>query len=316
MRLFRRGRFREKPPTERLYDDISVASYESGDEIIEESYGTIVQGDVSTRLVYGAIDPSSSEFRILTPSPAKNKTDGIHCTLERVEFEASTGTWPAYEELSYTWGDATVRRMIYVNRLPFQVTRNLDVALRYLRQRDEPRVLWIDAVCIDQSNLAEKTHQVGMMGNIYRNAARVLVWLGESDKDIRKAMAFLQRADEVEGSLPLDPEVAKLLRQPQQGNEREKGKHCLFMERCHSFAPGINKMFQKPWWRKALLFSDAAGNGFRGKWSESLCLMLDMKNWFPSILFSPNQTRFFGSQSWYLNILIVEFEPQSLLPCF
>ncbi|KAL8930408.1 MAG: hypothetical protein Q9208_000591 [Pyrenodesmia sp. 3 TL-2023] len=268
MRLFRRGRFPKKEPSERIFDDdISVASYESGDELTEEPYGTLVQGDISTLSVYEAVGLSSSEFRILTLSPANNKTDDINCTLESVEFETTTGTWPVYEALSYTWGDNIDRCMIYVNRLPFPVTRNLDVALRYLREPDKPRVLWIDAVCINQWNLAEKTHQVGMMRSIYRNASRVLIWLGETDKDIRKAMAFLQRADEVEGSLYTPPsslaEYREALQQVKEEGKAEKRKAKErkaeerkaeernandLSEKLRPFALGLAKIFQKQWW--------------------------------------------------------------------
>ncbi|KAI4192055.1 MAG: hypothetical protein LQ346_004508 [Caloplaca aetnensis] len=241
----------EDPATETIFDDISVASYESGDELPPGSFGTRLQGDISTRPVYDAVGLNSSEFRVLTLSPASNKTEEIYCTLERAEFEATSGTGPVYEALSYAWGDSTDKYNIYVDRLPFPITRNLDVALRYLRKPDEPRRLWIDAICIDQENLVEKTHQVRMMRDIYRNASRVLVWLGESNKDIRKAMAFLQRADEVEGSLPLHPVLAEILELPRQrqdeGTEGEVRNH-YSNENIDPFAPGLEKIFKKPWW--------------------------------------------------------------------
>jgi hypothetical protein len=55
---------------------------------------------------------------------------------------------------------------------------NLALALRYLRQATGPRVLWIDAVCIDQLNISERNHEVKRMGKIYKLAQRVVVWLG------------------------------------------------------------------------------------------------------------------------------------------
>ncbi|KAL8902917.1 MAG: hypothetical protein Q9207_004285 [Kuettlingeria erythrocarpa] len=233
------------------FDDISVASYESGDELPQGSFGTIVEVDISTRLVYDAVGLSSSEFRVLTLCPASNKTDDIHCTLECVQFEATSGTGPVYEALSYAWGDSTDRCVIYVDSLPFPVTRNLDVALRYLRKSEEHRVLWIDAICIDQENLAEKTHQVRMMRDIYKNATRVLVWLGESDKDIRKAMALLQRADGVKGSLPLHPIAAKyhdrLRQREDEGTEGDVRNH-YSNKNIGPFAHGLEKIFKKPWW--------------------------------------------------------------------
>jgi hypothetical protein len=62
------------------------------------------------------------------------------------------------------------------SRLP--VTPNLYDAIRYLRKEDEVRIVWIDAVCINQKDLAERSVEVGRMGDIFRNAIRVVIWLG------------------------------------------------------------------------------------------------------------------------------------------
>ena len=58
------------------------------------------------------------------------------------------------------------------------VTLNLFKALQHLRLDTAPRVLWVDAICIDQDNIPERDAQVQLMGNIYRTAGRVIVWLG------------------------------------------------------------------------------------------------------------------------------------------
>jgi hypothetical protein len=63
--------------------------------------------------------------------------DTIHCNISK----ASLRDEPAYEALSYTWGDLTSRGQIYLNGLPYQVTKNLESALRYLRLVAKPRVL-------------------------------------------------------------------------------------------------------------------------------------------------------------------------------
>ena len=55
---------------------------------------------------------------------------------------------------------------------------NLISALRHLRHAETPRVLWIDAICIDQMNTVERNHEVKRMGTIYKMAQRVIVWLG------------------------------------------------------------------------------------------------------------------------------------------
>jgi predicted AAA+ superfamily ATPase len=61
------------------------------------------------------------------------------------------------------------------------VTTNLGNALRYLRQDDKELIIWVDALCINQQDVNEKTRQVGMMGEIYRRCSRVYIWLGPND---------------------------------------------------------------------------------------------------------------------------------------
>lgn len=92
---------------------------------------------------------------------------------------------PKFEALSYEWGDPDKpRHEIIVNGQPFKVWENLFYALKYIRPvplRDNhvnSRILWIDAICINQDDIDERNHQVGMMGDIYRKADKVPVWLG------------------------------------------------------------------------------------------------------------------------------------------
>ncbi|PMD30671.1 HET-domain-containing protein [Hyaloscypha variabilis F] len=98
----------------------------------------------------------------------------------------------SYEALSYVWGSEDNPSFVSVRNIKqstqprswqLPVTRNLGEALRYLRKEDEARILWVDAVCINQQDLGERSAQVSKMGDIYRNAAQVDVWLGTEAKD-------------------------------------------------------------------------------------------------------------------------------------
>ncbi|KAH7305457.1 heterokaryon incompatibility protein-domain-containing protein [Stachybotrys elegans] len=73
------------------------------------------------------------------------------------------------------------------------VTENLESALRHLRLEDKPRVMWIDAICINQSDHRERSKQVARMGQIYALADRVVVWLGPASKDSDAALGFIER---------------------------------------------------------------------------------------------------------------------------
>ncbi|KAF4625929.1 hypothetical protein G7Y89_g12234 [Cudoniella acicularis] len=68
--------------------------------------------------------------------------------------------------------------------------RNLDNALRVLRNHDTPRCLWIDALCINQKDDAEKSVQVALMGSIYSKALRVVIWLGAENESPNSALAM------------------------------------------------------------------------------------------------------------------------------
>jgi heterokaryon incompatibility protein (HET) len=74
------------------------------------------------------------------------------------------------------------------------ITSNCDAALRRFRDQKVPRYLWIDSICIDQSNLLERSEQVELMGEIYRSASQVLIFLSDPPNHILKDFRPLFRA--------------------------------------------------------------------------------------------------------------------------
>ena len=92
---------------------------------------------------YTPLNESSTEIRLLTIQPGPWRVD-IPCTLHHDFLEEGL----VYEALSYTWGDLTITRPIILNGTSFEITANLEIALRYLRLTDEKRILWVDATCI------------------------------------------------------------------------------------------------------------------------------------------------------------------------
>jgi hypothetical protein len=110
-------------------------------------------------------------------------------------IEASLDAPPPFEALSYAWDAQSTDQSLICNGRLVQITPNCEAALRRLRYKVASRVLWIDAICIDQKSDAERSHQVQLMGQIYRAAQQVLVWLGESegDKGVRQAFKSMSR---------------------------------------------------------------------------------------------------------------------------
>jgi hypothetical protein len=120
---------------------------------------------------------------------------GTSLTQKKIEVDLITVQRPpsiSYEALSYVWGDPAIRDNILISAdgAPLRtcsVTHNLFEALCHLGyERD--RVLWIDALCIDQENVEEKEQQVRNMDRIYQGAHNVCVWLGCGSPDDHSAM--------------------------------------------------------------------------------------------------------------------------------
>lgn len=101
-----------------------------------------------------------------------------------------------YEALSYTWGLGPDTEVAFVqdstSTRTLKIRSNLAVALRNLRDKQRSRILWIDAMCINQQDEAEKSTQVGRMGSFYRHACRVIVFLGLASNDSRVALSTLE----------------------------------------------------------------------------------------------------------------------------
>jgi hypothetical protein len=116
----------------------------------------------------------SRSIRLLSLSPSRRATAKIRCTIEEVSLDDN----PDYEALSWEWGDAIDTETILLNGLQHNVPKNLTEALRQYRLDDQPRLLWVDAVCINQADLHERSLQICLMREIYRQATVVQVWLG------------------------------------------------------------------------------------------------------------------------------------------
>lgn len=96
-------------------------------------------------------------------------------------FTESLDEPPQYEALSYVWGKPNNVSPILLNGRVWNVTANLELALRHFRryEKGEHRTLWVDALCINQGDIPERNQQVSIMRDIYNGAQDVLVWLGE-----------------------------------------------------------------------------------------------------------------------------------------
>ena len=144
--------------------------------------------DVHQLLLNYAYAPLSvaNGIRLLTILPGAFG-DRIEITLLQEVLDDST---PAYEALSYVWGETVDLEPILCDGMRMEVTANLAEALRYLRVQNAAMPLWVDAVCINQHDQAEKAQQVTRMGDIYSRATNVIAWLGPEDEWTPLASTF------------------------------------------------------------------------------------------------------------------------------
>ncbi|PMD13834.1 HET-domain-containing protein [Hyaloscypha hepaticicola] len=202
---------------------------------------------------YMQLDQSiEGSFRLVSLQPGSLGSAPV-CTLLNDKWVAG-GT--SYEALSYVWGDANDRKMIVLNGVVFQVTRNLYSALRHLRYTDRSRTLWIDAICIDQGNVLERNHQVESMGNIYENCKRVILWLGDADHETDLAVSFIHSTCE------------KLRRAgisfgTRAYNQRLWARNLTFAAGQGLFNPNyvpcwaaVCRLLRREWWNRAWIFQE------------------------------------------------------------
>jgi ankyrin repeat protein len=138
---------------------------------------------------YKPIDLKERSFRLL--QLFKGDLGPIQCELFHAKVY-DTEDALEYEALSYTWGGSYKSHEIEVNGGNLEVTENLFKALHHLRYHHQDRILWIDAICIDQDNNKELGHQVQQMGSIYKGAEQVIIWLGQATSDTDLAFNYMQ----------------------------------------------------------------------------------------------------------------------------
>ena len=122
---------------------------------------------------------SNDSIRLLKLGPGiPGMSDPITCEIAEVQL----CTQPEYEAISYTWGEYVSAAILVTPAGLIKIPPNLAIALKYLPLRGRPRYLWADSVCINQADITERSSQVAMMGEIFRQARSVLVWLGPGDE--------------------------------------------------------------------------------------------------------------------------------------
>ncbi|KAF3803802.1 hypothetical protein GCG54_00011639 [Colletotrichum gloeosporioides] len=165
--------------------------------------------DLPTPFVHRSLRHEAS-IRVLVLRPSPRRSAPIRCELQEISLEDA----PSYEALSYVWGSPTGTHPISCDGFTMLVTPNCRDALIHLRRRVTRRILWVDAICIDQGesdrSKKERNTQVVQMGKVYQTARRVVIWLGTADQGTRGLFSRLKLVTPYDLAFVLMDEVAKL----------------------------------------------------------------------------------------------------------
>lgn len=153
---------------------------------------------------------NTNQIRLVYLNTTEDAQSTPHMRLEIHDLDSA----PAYIALSYTWGDVNDASDVLVDGRYLLVSRNASEALAMIRRSRQEHIdgcylddggsyagdlldfpLWMDQICIDQSNTLEKSHQVRMMASIYRKAQRVVAWL-TGLPEVHRHRAFWSRPNE------------------------------------------------------------------------------------------------------------------------
>ncbi|KAK6086581.1 heterokaryon incompatibility protein [Seiridium cupressi] len=141
--------------------------------------------------IYESIKLATNDIRLLSIEPGSQE-EPMSLFLSKASLADMEQS--SFEALSYCWGDLSNRAPIKlkvandisespqaIKNYDFEITENLFAALKALRSATgNPRVIWVDAICINQVHPEERNRQVALMRTIYSKATQVIVWLGET----------------------------------------------------------------------------------------------------------------------------------------
>ncbi|KAK1764026.1 heterokaryon incompatibility protein-domain-containing protein [Phialemonium atrogriseum] len=244
---------------------------ESPGSSASHDFGIVVRSS-SPDSPYDCLKRGKKEIRLVTfSSLAKSNPIDLHITT--VDLDTFRGK---YQALSYVWGDPSITKSIIFGGVPKHVTANLHDALCQIREmwRASGKSagvdhLWIDAICINQDDVLEKNHQVGIMSDIYARASEVIMWLGPEDGDSHSAIKFikmwatlLKENRDFREVIKTSLQTGKMSRQQQQQVEESimqdaesNGRGQYFDEKALRAAAAL---YNRPYWHRIWIIQEHA----------------------------------------------------------
>lgn len=203
---------------------------------------------------YSHLDQSKHEIRLLELCPVQDGKP-LEASLRTINLDSlETENDNNYTAISYAAGSYEETEVIYVNGIRFNAFANLARALRQAARAMEkeqlqgyPRLIWADQICINQSNLNERSHQVNFMRGIYQSAAIVLACLGDDPSNGRCVEAINRMKDWY--NLHMDVGKTKIYSGDQVVAD-------IGDEQFHTDWDTMHDIFRCNWWRRGWVYQE------------------------------------------------------------
>jgi len=190
---------------------------------------------------YLPLDASRREVRLVHLYPFVKFSDPIQCKIVAVSLDDS----PEYDAMSYCWGEQSNPVSIKIDDSHLPITANLYEGLRRLRlKKPNGRVLWIDAICINQKSIPERNQQVAIMRDIYQQAGVTFIWLGEAAENSSLAIGLMKKWATFNGEPPESLEQANAF--------CEKFPAAFKRQSWQALEP----FFRRPWWQRVWVIQE------------------------------------------------------------
>ncbi|KAK3385781.1 heterokaryon incompatibility protein-domain-containing protein [Podospora didyma] len=208
----------------------------------------------SNPLIHESLE-GDAQFRLLHLEPGTGDAD-VHFTLHVADLDE----YPEYEAISYCWGDPAATSTVYCQGHPIEVTNSLSSGLKRLRRSDGIRILWADAICINQYDIPERNRQVMLMSRIYAQPSKVLVWLGDDTTGLEGLDECLKGAHEVLPEEVFDPHVLATNSRKVflENSIKRKENKPNFSD--HDWTP-FNNLLCRPWFDRRWIIQEVSLSG-------------------------------------------------------
>lgn len=220
---------------------------------------------------YQPIDLATDAIRLLRVLKG-SYVNPLRCTLLQSYLDRDLGV--PYEALSYTWGDLSVAKvplLVFDEKdgvtSSLYIYPNLYNILEHLRSQTEDRFLWVDAVCIDQNNHKERSHQVAQMRLVYERAERVVAWLGGINGDEDASAADICRLLDYAKNLDWQA-IASLRREDGASPREDELENVRVQQRVLSWGLNFDKssnlreamslLLARPWFTRVWVIQEVA----------------------------------------------------------